>query len=273
MTRRAMLAVAIATSTGASACNRSDRSSMPTASRVPESTPTVLAVHPHDPRAFTQGLEWHRGQLLESTGRFGESSVRRVDLATAAVLKQVPLAPQMFGEGLTRVDDRVIQLTWRSGLALIYDVNLQSVASQRSFAYEGEGWGLCYDGRRLIMSDGSPTLVFRNPQTFEWQGAVDVTLDGAAVAGLNELECVNDLVYANVWTTSTILVIDPGGGVVVHRVRADRLIPTTETPTNTRLNGIAFVPETGRFLLTGKLWPRLYEVELAPISGGSTAPD
>lgn len=236
------------------------------ASAVPESTPEVFAVYPHDASAFTQGLEWHDGALLESTGRYGQSSLRRVQLETGEVLANYALDTIYFGEGLTRVDDRIIQLTWKSGLAFVYDLALEPIAPT-SYPYEGEGWGLCYDGTRLVQSDGSATLTFRDPHTFAVQGTVDVTLAGDPISQINELECVDGLVYANVWTTNTIIVIEPTTGTVVHRILAADLLTPEEADSANWLNGIAFMPETGHFLITGKLWPKLFEVRFADLDG------
>ncbi len=221
--------------------------------------PRVIATYPHDPAAFTQGLLWHQGSLYESTGLYGESSVRRVELATGRVQTQVALPGHLWGEGLARVDDHLVQLTWREGVARVLDLaSLQPVAEHR---YSGEGWGLCFDGVHLVMSDGGNELVFRDPTTFIEARRAAVTLDGAPLPRLNELECVDGWVYANVWGTDWIVRIEPASGVVRTVIDASGLLPAAERVRTDVLNGIAFDPERRLFLLTGKLWPSLFAVE------------
>lgn len=228
-------------------------------------TPVVHQTYAHDPQAFTQGLLFFQGQLFESTGLYGSSTLRRVDLATGAVKQSISLAATEFGEGLAQVDDRLIQLTWKSGSAHVYD--LTSFELRNSFDYSGEGWGLCYDGQRLVMSDGSGSLFFRNPVTFEMTGSVAVTRDGASLRQLNELECVNGWVYANVWQTKHIVKIDPATGTVVATILVDGLLSSEEAANADVLNGIAYLPETSRFYITGKLWPKLFEVDFPESAG------
>jgi glutaminyl-peptide cyclotransferase len=223
-------------------------------------TPTVVARYPHDTRAFTQGLELHDGVFYESTGLTGQSSVRRVDPVTGAVLAIRHLGPSYFGEGLTRVDDRLIQLTWQNQTAFVWD--LDDFDPRGTFSYTGQGWGLCHDGERLVMSNGSSSLYFRDPDTFALEGQVAVTKDGVAVTNLNELECVGSLVYANRWQTDEILRIDPATGKVLTSIDASGLLTPEEAGPADVLNGIAFDPATERFFLTGKLWPWVFEVEL-----------
>jgi glutaminyl-peptide cyclotransferase len=239
----------------------------------------VLAVHPHDPAAYTQGLEWHDGQVLESTGLYGSSSLRRWDLATGRLQARVALPGDLFGEGLARVGGRLVQLTWQEGRALIWDV--RTFAKLGELAYPGEGWGLCFDGSRLVMSDGSAELALRHPETLAEVGRLLVTLDGQPVESLNELECVAEAVYANLWGSDRLVRIDGGSGRVTAVIDASGLLSAEERARAEVLNGIAYRPETGTFLLTGKLWPRLFEVELVPgvpgpraggRSGGTTAP-
>jgi glutaminyl-peptide cyclotransferase len=218
----------------------------------------VLAAYPHDPGAFTQGLVLERGVLYESTGLEGRSTLRRVDLATGRVDASVPLAANQFGEGLARVPGLLIQLTWTSEVALLYDQ--PSLRLLRTVPYEGEGWGLCYDGARLVMSDGTERLTFRRPDTFAVEGFVDVTLNGRPVGKLNELECAGGSVYANVWHRDTILRIDPASGRVLDRIDASGLLTPRERAAADVLNGIAHDPADGAFYVTGKLWPRLFKV-------------
>jgi glutamine cyclotransferase len=222
----------------------------------------VLATIPHDTGAYTQGLVWADGALYESAGHYGESSLRQVDPKTGQVLRSVAVAPNYFAEGLARVGDRLVQLTWQEGVALLYD--LATFERRGELPYSGEGWGLCHDGRRLIMSDGSDALTFRDPATFAATGRVNVTLDGAPVPQLNELECVDGAVYANVYTTEEIVRIDPETGHVTTRIDASRLLTPAERMRVDVLNGIAYKPETKTFLLTGKNWPKMFEVVFEP---------
>ena len=223
--------------------------------------PEVLHVYPHDAGAFTQGLLFYDGYLYESTGRYGESSVRMVDLTSGEVLRSVDVPQDYFAEGLALVGDTLIQLTWKSGVAFLYDRDTFEQIGQ--FQYEGEGWGLCSDGRYLYMSDGSPFLDVRDPETFELIFSGLVTVQGAMVQNINELECVGDYVYANVWKTDYILQIDKTNGVVVGVIDASNLLTDEERAAldgQEVLNGIAYLPETDTFLLTGKHWPHMYEV-------------
>ena len=222
----------------------------------------MLARYPHDTEAFTQGLLWRNGHLFESTGLYGESSLREVDLRTGTVVRRHDLPADLFGEGLAAVRDHLVQLTWKHGTALVWRTADFSVA--RQFAYEGEGWGLCFDGEHLVMSDGSDRLVFRDPDSFAVARTVHVTRDGAPVRALNELECVDGAVYANVWQTDEIVRIDPRTGRVEATIDAGGLLDAASRGHADVLNGIAFVPETGHFLITGKLWPWVFEVRWVP---------
>jgi glutaminyl-peptide cyclotransferase len=217
---------------------------------------------PHRRDAFTQGLLWHGGKVYESTGQYGSSSLRRVELDTGTVeaLREVP--DGLFAEGLARVGERLIQLTWHAGLARVYD--LATLAPVGEYTYEGEGWGLCFDGERLVMSDGSDRLVFRDPDSFAELSAVRVTLAGEPLVYLNELECVGGAVWANVWMEDLLVRIDPASGAVTAVVDASGLLSPAERRGADVLNGIAYRPETGTFLITGKWWPSLFEVRLAP---------
>ncbi len=220
----------------------------------------VRASFPHDPGAFTQGLVYYRGRLYESTGLNGRSSVRRVDPRSGRVEAQTALEPTFFGEGLARVGEQLWQLTWKDGRAFVWGLeDLHPVGQHR---YPGEGWGLCFDGRRLVMSDGTSRLAFRDPATFERTGGVTVEHDGQPVRHLNELECVGGAVYANIWQEERIVRIDPDTGRVTAWIDASGLLAPEQRAGVDVLNGIAYVPERGTFLLTGKLWPRLFEVEL-----------
>ncbi|MDZ4697528.1 MAG: glutaminyl-peptide cyclotransferase [Deltaproteobacteria bacterium] len=223
----------------------------------------VEATYPHDATAFTQGLEWGGGQILESTGLNGQSTVRRVALQTGVVELVVALPNEIFAEGLTRVGRNLVQLSWKNGRAIVWD--MATLVAVAEFKYEGEGWGLCYDGARLVMSDGSDKLSFRDPNTFEKQGEIAVTQDGVSLGALNELECVDGDVYANLWQTDNIARIDPKTGRVTALIDASGLLSPSERAGADVLNGIAHVRERQRFLLTGKHWPKLFEVTFVPL--------
>ena len=226
----------------------------------------VIRVYPHDARAFTQGLLFLDGKLYESTGLNGRSSVRRVDLTSGQVEQESRLPTEFFGEGLARVGQRLIQLTWKNRKALVWD--LASLNKEAEFAYDGEGWGLCFDGRHLVMSDGSDKLTWRNPITFAKEGELHVRLAGRPLANLNELECTGSAVYANVWQDNHIARIDAKSGEVTAWIDASGLLDPSETAAADVLNGIAEMASTGHLLVTGKLWPHLYEVEVVPDAKG-----
>ncbi len=222
----------------------------------------VVRTLPHDSTAYTQGLLLHDGVLYESTGRYGESTVRTVDPATGDVLNVIPLDSMYFAEGLARVGDRLIQLTWKEGVARVLDAaTLDSVGS---FSYGGEGWGLCYDGEALWMSDGTSTLARRDPTTFVVQQTLDVTSSGQSVYSLNELECVGPDLYANVYQRDEIVRIDKASGAVTGVLNAAALTRDSGRAGDREavLNGIAWDPEAGTFYVTGKLWPTMYEIAL-----------
>ncbi|WP_211228418.1 glutaminyl-peptide cyclotransferase [Glycomyces tenuis] len=218
----------------------------------------VLDTFDHDADAFTQGLELRDGVFYESTGLYGSSDVRTVDPGTGDVLDSEALPDDQFGEGLTLTEDAVWQITWQEGLA--YQRDPETLDVVETFEYEGEGWGICYDGERLVMSDGSSTLTFRDPASFEALGTVDVTLGGEAVDQINELECAGGQVWANVWQTDEIVRIDPATGEVGAVVDASGLLTEDEAASADVLNGIAAAEEEGTFYITGKLWPKLFLV-------------
>ena len=221
----------------------------------------VVREWPHDRAAFTQGLAWRDGELLESTGRY-PSTVRRVRLEDGAVVQRRELEPPLFGEGLTEIDGRVFTLTWRSGRGFVW--NADDLAPVGEFVYPGEGWGLTDDGRRLILSDGTPTLRFLDPDTFGETGRVDVTLGGRPLARINELEWIDGEVFANVWQTDYLVRIDPASGEVRGVVDLSALLPDRRgmDPGDDVLNGIAWDPEGRRLFVTGKNWPTLFEIRL-----------
>jgi glutamine cyclotransferase len=216
---------------------------------------------PHDPDAWIEGLLIDaEGRLWESTGIIGATSVREVDRMTGAILRQAPPPGDEYGEGLAMVDDRLLQLTWTDGVALEWDPTTLQVTG--SHPYEGEGWGLCDDGTRLVHSDGTARLRFRERTTFAEIGAVDVTLEGRPVEQLNELECVDGDVWANVWQTDEIVRIDPTTGTVTGVLDLAGLLDPGAAQGADVLNGIAHRPDTGTFLVTGKLWPTLFELRV-----------
>ncbi|MFE7772946.1 glutaminyl-peptide cyclotransferase [Streptomyces sp. NPDC057445] len=219
----------------------------------------VLEVLPHDRDAFTQGLEIAGGVLYESTGVVGKSTMRAGPLDGSPGVR-VPLPTPLFGEGVAVVGSTVWQLTWRNGIAVERDA--RTLAERRRVPYQGEGWGLCHQkGRgRLVMSDGSSRLTFRDPRTLAKTGEVSVTADGQPVTRLNELECVGDTVYANVWGSDRIMRIDPDSGAVTGRIDAEGLLSPREGARADVLNGIAAVPGTDQFLITGKWWPKMFRV-------------
>lgn len=226
----------------------------------------VIDSYPHDPTAFTQGLELHDGVLYEGTGLYAESEIRTVDPETGQVDQAVALPSETFGEGITVVGDQLWQLTWREQIAFRRD--RATLAELDRASYPGEGWGLCFDQPRdrLVMSDGTAELTFRDPASFEPAGTVTVTRDGEPLTQINELECAGDRVWANVWQTDEIVRIDPGTGVVEAVVDASGLLSADEQAGADVLNGIAAAPGFGgrpdadTFLLTGKLWPRMFLV-------------
>jgi glutaminyl-peptide cyclotransferase len=228
----------------------------------------VLRSFPHDPAAFTQGLELDGARLIESTGLHGRSSLREVVPSTGTVLRRHDLPSRLFGEGVTVAGDRIVQLTWREGIGLVYE--RETFRPLRTFPYAGEGWGICFDGRHLVTSDGSAVLTFRDPSSYRAVRRVTVTAGGSARARaglpqgpvelLNELECVGRSVYANVWHTDLIVRIDPATGQVRAVIDASGLLVPSVAERADVLNGIAYDRKRRTFLLTGKLWPRLFEV-------------
>ena len=230
--------------------------------RLPRYAFEIVNSFPHDPSAFTQGLIFDEGGLFESTGNYGSSSLRRVALETGAVEQRVSLAPALFGEGIALWRDSLIQLTWRSGIALVVDK--RSFEPRRSYRYRGEGWGLACDGQQFVMSDGSATLCFRDPESFEITGRRIVRAQGRPVGGLNELQLVRGELFANVWPRSEIARIDLATGVVTGWIDLDGLIDPAEIgdPFDDVLNGIAYDADRDRLFVTGKRWPRLFEIRV-----------
>jgi glutaminyl-peptide cyclotransferase len=218
----------------------------------------ILAVLPHDPSMYTEGLEIHNGVLYEGSGLAGQSRLLATALASGAVLRKATLPADLFGEGLTVTDDRLWQLTWTSGIAIERDP--ATLAQRRRVTYPGQGWGLCHDDHRLVMSDGSNRLTFRDPESFAPSGQLEVRLDGEPVRQLNELECAGGVIWANVFETDRIVRINPSTGAVTGVVDASGLLGTQPQPAGDVLNGIASIPGTDEFLITGKHWPSLFRV-------------
>jgi glutaminyl-peptide cyclotransferase len=224
----------------------------------------VIAEYPHDPDAFTQGLVYTNGVLYEGTGLYGRSSLRKVDLESGEAYQTVLLPEEYFGEGVTVFADKVYQLTWKSRQGFIYDAD--DFSALDSFQYSTEGWGLTHDGEKLIMSDGSAYLYTRDPETFAEMKRVLVVDNNGPVVRLNELEYVNGEVFANVWQTDRIARIDPETGSVLGWIDLSGLLaPEDRAGPVDVLNGIAYDADNDRLFVTGKLWPKLFEIELVPV--------
>lgn len=219
----------------------------------------VVRSYPHDRAAFTQGLVLDGGKLYESTGLVGQSSLREVEIETGRVIRKIDVPPPIFAEGLALVGDRLIQLSWQNGRALLYDK--RTFAKQGELTYRGEGWGLCTHGADLVMSDGTPNLTVRRATDFGIARVTRVTLDGQPLDELNELECVDGAIYANVWMRDLIVRIDGASGRVTHRIDTPSLLSPLERQGVDVLNGIAYDPSDQTFLITGKLWPKLFRVK------------
>jgi glutaminyl-peptide cyclotransferase len=222
----------------------------------------VVNVFPHDPQAFTQGLLYRDGYLYESTGLYGRSDLRRVRLETGEVLARRPIDPRYFAEGLADFGNRLIQLTWQENTGFIYE--LETFALIGTFSYPGEGWGLTSDGERLIMSDGTAELRFLDPDTLAETSRVTVMQAGVPVDNLNELELIDGSVYANIWQSDEIVIIDPATGRVTGRIDMQGLLPPEVRARVDVLNGIAWDEQGDRLFVTGKLWPSLFEIRLQP---------
>lgn len=223
--------------------------------------PEIISTHSFDSTSFTQGLELDGDELIVGTGQYGGSRIYRSSVDGQESVSQ-SLDPEFFGEGITKSGDAIWQLTWNEGVAFKRDADTLEELDRVS--YNGQGWGICSTDDALITSDGSSTLTFRDPETFAENSTVDVTLDGSPVGNLNELECVDGEVYANIFLDTDIMRIDPNSGEVTAVIDASN-IPNNATPdTNNVLNGIAHIPDSDRFYITGKRWPDLYEVRFVP---------
>jgi glutamine cyclotransferase len=236
-----------------------DKSVNPTPQRY---TYSIVNVYPHDKNAFTQGLVFENGVLYEGTGLYGNSTLRRVELETGKILQLYALPDQFFGEGITIFDDKIIQLTWQSNIGFVYDKH--SFNLQRNFSYTTEGWGIANDGSRLIMSDGTATLYFLNPETFEKVGQIEVH-DTGPVNMLNELEYIHGKVYANTWLEEKIAIINPQTGQVEGWINMSGINNLENQDPNNVLNGIAYDAKEDRLFVTGKRWSQLFEIKLIPL--------
>lgn len=260
------LIIALATGCSSEVSSSSSSSPAPSSPAAEDSadaperlTAKVQATGPFNTEYFTQGLEVDAdGSLLVGTGQYGESAIYRVDPATMDVKQQAEMDADHFGEGITRVDDKIWQLSWKAGEAIQRDATTLEEVSRVN--YPGEGWGICNLGDKLVMSDGTPELRLLDPASFDEQGRVTVTAQGQEVANINELECVDGQVYANVWMTNEIIRIDPTSGVVNAIIDTSEVVNNAAKDPDNVLNGIAHIPGTDKFYVTGKRWPDLYTV-------------
>ena len=229
---------------------------------IPQYTVDVVHTYPHDPTAFTEGLFYLNGFLYESTGLEQHSTIRKVRLESGQVIQKIDIPAQYFGEGIVNWNNQLISLTWKSEVGFVFD--LGSFKQQKQFHYEGEGWALTQDGNQIIMSDGTPELRFLNPSTLKETNRITVTLAGKPLRNVNELEWVKGEIYANLWQTNWIVRIDPHSGAVVGIINlAGLLRPSDLVPGQTDvLNGIAYDAAGDRLFVTGKNWPKLFEIRL-----------
>lgn len=233
----------------------------PASGDIPTASYTLVKAWPHDRAAFTEGLVFWKGMLIESTGLYGHSSLRKVDLDSGAVRQEVRLPGRYFGEGIAVIGSRIFQLTWQSHRGFIY--NAETLKAEGEFTFAGEGWGLTSDGSLLIMSDGTNRIRFIDPSTFQVVRTIDVLAHGLPVKNLNELEYVKGELYANVWQTQFVLRIDPANGRIIEVVDFVGILPATDhAPDTDVMNGIAYDPQADRLFVTGKNWPKLFEVRV-----------
>ncbi len=236
---------------------------------VPSKAPSVYKVeviktYPHDTEAFTQGLEYHKGMLYESAGEYGRSSLRKVELATGKVVKKTDLPGDIFAEGLTLVGDKIIQLTWQNRIGLVY--NKESFEKIAEFPYKNsaEGWGLCFDGKRIYKSDGTNRIYFLNKDSYSEEGFIEVYDHKGPVNSLNELEFIDGNIYANVWETDKIVIINPATGEVEGQADLSAIYPRDKRNADADvLNGIAWDADRKRLFVTGKKWDKLFELRLS----------
>jgi glutaminyl-peptide cyclotransferase len=228
----------------------------------PQYSYRVINSFPHDPAAFTQGLVIDEGYLYESTGKNGKSSLRKVELTSGKILNQYNLPDEYFGEGMTIFQEKIIQLTWKSKTGFVY--SREDFTPLQQFSYSTEGWGMTHDNSRLIMSDGTANLFFLNPDTFELTGSILIQDGDTPVIRLNELEYINGKIFANIWLTDTIAIIDPQKGKVVSWIDLTGILQVEPGVKTDVLNGIAYDEIQNRLFITGKFWPTLFEIELVP---------
>lgn len=261
---RAFLAIALLTACQAAPSQPTSSTAATLGQQAQRYSYRVVNTYPHDPRAFTQGLFWLDGALYETTGQEGESNLRRVNLEDGRVLQQANMPANVFGEGSTPWGDQILSITWQNGIG--YRWNRQTFQQVGTWRYQGEGWGLANNGREIIMSDGSDTLKFLNPDTLQEVRRVRVTVNGRPLPQLNELEFIKGEVWANVWGTAELVRIDPASGNVTGVVDLRGLVQENRGGNADVLNGIAYDAERDRIFVTGKYWPRLYEITLVPAS-------
>jgi glutamine cyclotransferase len=233
------------------------------AKATPKYTFAIVRVFPHDTSAYTQGLAYRDGFLYEGTGRNGQSSLRKVRLETGEVIQRLDLASEYFGEGITLVRDKVVQITWKSGIGFVYDLN--NFQLLRKFSYSGEGWGLTANGHQLFMSDGTSEIRVLDAETFREIRRFKVHDGPTPVDQLNELEFVEGQIFANVWHSNLVAEISPQSGEVVGWIDLSGILsPVYRLEPEAVLNGIAYDPLRKRLFVTGKLWPSIFEIRLAP---------
>ena len=224
----------------------------------------IVATYPHDTSYYTEGFQLYKNNLFESTGNYGVSKLVQIDLKTGKPVKVLSLNEKYFGEGLTVLNDTIYQMTYKEKTGFVYDMNFKLI---RTFTYDTEGWGMTTDGKNLIMSDGSSNLYYRDPKNFSTQKIVSVTDNNGPIANVNELELVDGYIYANVWNTDNIIKIDPSNGHVVGKMDFTGLLEKAGKPgpdynVGNVLNGIAYDPTKKTLLITGKMWPLIFEVKL-----------
>lgn len=221
----------------------------------------IVATYPHDPNAYTQGLIIHEGQMYEGTGQYGNSNLRKVDLKTGTVQESLALDQQYFGEGITIFDDQIFQITWKNNLCFVYD--LKTFKYKKFFRYRHEGWGLTNNGKELILSDGTSDIRFLDPETFKEKRTITAREGKQRVKNLNELEYIDNEIWANLWYDDRIVRISPENGQVLGYIDLSTIYPPRERQDREKvMNGIAQDPETKKIYITGKNWPKLFEIEL-----------
>lgn len=227
--------------------------------QIPKLKYKVLNTHPHDPQAFTQGLEIYKDNLYEGTGLYGRSSLRKIKLASGKILKEINLNNNFFGEGITILNNKIYQLSWNENTAFVYDLNFNLI---HKFKYQGEGWGLTNDNTNLIMSNGSKYLFFRNPKTFNIIKKIAVHNNNNEIKNINELEYLNGFVYANIWQTDYIIKINVDNGKIKSYLDLKNILNQDYDKKINVLNGIAYDKKNNSFLVTGKLWPKIFRIKI-----------